>query len=185
MRVRRRTWWVYKLTETFNCSLYWTKEKDNGGQKTSHTMLPATAEWWDAMTALYQRSNDARGVDPEFTQSVLAEPTFRTHMWLLVVEQRLVGMLRRVNGEISCVTVHPDERRRGWGRTMMEWLRDQREPFQLTCLSSNVEALAFYRRLPWLREGPTIEHTSRRHKISYGLVYFDFLTVQRPVAKED
>lgn len=135
-----------------------------------------TPEWWARSEALYRRSNELLGVDPQFTEKIVSEPTFRTHLWLWLVDGELVGLCRAVDSEWSCVTVEPTRRRQGHGRRMLEaWLQAHPEatPVRLSCLATNAEALTFYRTLPWLREGATIECFSRRHKIAYALVYFE------------
>lgn len=138
-------------------------------------MMRSTPEWWDRMADLYRRSNALMGTDPDFTALVLADPTFHSQTWLLLSpdKTRLQGLVRVVDHEVSCLAIEPDERRQGHGRRIMEWLRDHHQPFHLSCLGTNHDALAFYRSLPWLQEGPTVEHISRRQKICYTLVYFD------------
>lgn len=139
-------------------------------------MWRATPEWYAPMAALYRQSHRLMGVPEDFTEAKVAEPTFRSHMWLTLSAdgEELWGMLRLVDMEVSCVTVAPKYRRRGVGRAMLEELRRKDEPFSLTCLASNPVAMEFYRSLWWLKEGPTIEHTSRRDGTSYALTTFDF-----------
>ncbi len=40
--------------------------------------IESSPEWWDRMEDLYRRSNALLEVDPDFTNTVIADPTFRT-----------------------------------------------------------------------------------------------------------
>ncbi len=77
-------------------------------------------------------------------------------------------------GEISCLAVEPDERRKGYGSEIMELLRQHNKPYTLSCLDTNHKALLFYQSIPWLCEGKVETFISRRKQIPYTLVYFHF-----------
>lgn len=133
------------------------------------------------MQQLYRHSNALLGVDPDFTEKVLEDPAFLSDAWLLLQTEPVVQLLGMVNvnaitRELTALVVAPEHRRQGHGRRILSELRERNIPYHLSCLSTNAEALAFYRSVPWLKEGPSIDHVSRRQKIAFRLCYFTFLT---------
>ena len=150
-------------------------------------IVTISEKWNESIKKFYRESNERMGVSRKFTDFVLKADllnpyetyTQLNHQMFLCIDdnQSLIGMVcvkpseGKDNLEVSRLSVHPNFRRQGIARKLMEHCF-QLGPIVLSCIEKNEEAIKFYQSIPQIIEDKRETRWSNTDQLYYTLVYY-------------